>query len=79
MFCVGFDSPIGGYQDQGQESPSDGWHWITGEPFEYTNWRDGQPDDWRDGEEAGVELVVAKSKAFKDTLSIIKEAEKDCR
>ena len=20
------------------------WHWITNEPFEYTNWQDGQPD-----------------------------------
>jgi len=39
---------IGGHQPEAGASPTDGWLWITGEPFGYTNWdveRD-QPDDF---------------------------------
>ena len=42
---------IGGYQtDDGL------WHWVTDQPWEYTNWQPGQPNDtsrylcyWNDG------------------------------
>ena len=29
---------IGGYQDPGATAPDEGWMWVTGEPWEYTNW-----------------------------------------
>ncbi|MBX3199705.1 MAG: hypothetical protein KF894_16335 [Labilithrix sp.] len=38
---------IGAYQppgDGGQE-PADGWVWVTGEPWAYTRWVDGEPND----------------------------------
>ena len=39
---------LGGYQDlesPDYSEPSGGWTWVTGEPFDYTNWSPGQPDD----------------------------------
>ena len=29
---------------------TDGFHWITGEPFEYTNWKSGQPNFARENQ-----------------------------
>lgn len=29
---------IGGYQPDDAAEPAEGWSWITGEPFNYTNW-----------------------------------------
>jgi hypothetical protein len=39
---------IGGHQEPGSPEPSGGWGWVTGEPFNYTNWHytgSGQPND----------------------------------
>jgi hypothetical protein len=36
---------IGGYQPDGQPAPDAGWSWETGEPWTYSNWFPGQPDD----------------------------------
>lgn len=36
---------IGAFQEEGSAEPDDGWRWITGEPFEYANWMDGQPNN----------------------------------
>ncbi|MCA9518632.1 MAG: hypothetical protein KC635_27035, partial [Myxococcales bacterium] len=41
---------IGGYQDLAApdyEEPGRGWRWVTGEPFGYTNYGAGEPDDSR--------------------------------
>ena len=35
---------IGGYQPAGN-APAEGWQWVTGESFSYTNWSSGQPND----------------------------------
>ena len=38
----------GGYQDTGSPSfsePSGGWTWVTGEPWSYTAWETGEPQD----------------------------------
>ncbi len=34
---------LGGYQLPGSSEPAGGWVWVTGEPFEYTAWRAGEP------------------------------------
>ncbi|MCS6830604.1 MAG: C-type lectin domain-containing protein [Armatimonadota bacterium] len=36
---------LGGYQIEGQTDPAAGWRWVTGEPWTYTNWQPGQPND----------------------------------
>lgn len=41
-----WDGPwIGGYQVAGSEEPSGGWKWVTNEPFRFTAWHRGNPDD----------------------------------
>lgn len=42
---------IGGYTENGQSK------WVTGEPFSYSHWIDGQPDGW-DGTEAETAYVM---------------------
>lgn len=43
---------LGGAQFQGEDEPRGGWHWqFGGEPFEYTNWASGEPNDIGGGED----------------------------
>ena len=42
---------LGGYQVPPNElNPNKGWEWVTGEEWAYTNWGQGQPDDWGGGQ-----------------------------
>ena len=41
----GGNTAIGLLQDPNASEPSDGWGWITGEPFNWSNWRSGEPND----------------------------------
>ncbi len=36
---------IGGYQPDGSPEPDGNWQWVTGEPWIYTNWDTGEPND----------------------------------
>jgi hypothetical protein len=36
---------LGGFQPPGSPEPDGNWQWVTGEPFEYDNWRQGEPND----------------------------------
>jgi len=36
---------LGGYQPPGELDPNANWQWVTGEPWTYTNWYPGQPND----------------------------------
>jgi len=36
---------IGGVQAEGAREPDGGWQWVTGEPFAFTNWIPGDPND----------------------------------
>ncbi|MBX3359410.1 MAG: hypothetical protein KF745_13405 [Phycisphaeraceae bacterium] len=42
---------LGGYRARDGVSPADGWRWITGEPWEFTNWDVGEPNDLRGNED----------------------------
>ena len=37
---------LGGYQLPDSIEPDGGWQWVTGEPFIYTNWLPGNPDNY---------------------------------
>ena len=36
---------LGGYQPAGSGEPEAEWRWITGEPWSFTNWKIGEPND----------------------------------
>ena len=38
---------IGSFQSPGACEPGCGWRWMTDEPFSYTNWTPGEPNDYR--------------------------------
>jgi hypothetical protein len=43
---------LGGYQDRMSaeySEPAGGWRWITGEPWNFTNWGSGEPNDAYNG------------------------------
>jgi hypothetical protein len=40
---------LGGFQGGGPE-PAGGWQWVTREPWNYTCWFPGNPDDWMGAE-----------------------------
>lgn len=46
---------LGGFQPEGSQEPAGGWQWVTGEPFDYANWGDGEPND--DGGEGCMQYV----------------------
>jgi hypothetical protein len=37
---------VGAVQTAGAEAPDAGWRWTTDEPFAFTNWAPGEPNDW---------------------------------
>ena len=43
-FGNGLGPWLGGYQ-QANSEPAEGWKWVTGESFSYTNWETDQPGD----------------------------------
>ncbi len=45
-FCCNYSgAALGGLQQEGAPEPAGGWHWITGEPWTYSNWYPGQPNN----------------------------------
>jgi hypothetical protein len=42
---------LGGFQISGSSEPSGGWNWVTGEPFQYTLWNTGEPNNKSGGTE----------------------------
>jgi hypothetical protein len=45
-FCCNYSgAALGGLQREGAPEPAGGWHWVTGEPWTYSNWYPGQPNN----------------------------------
>lgn len=71
---------LGGYQLANQATPSVGWNWITGEPWAYTNWASGEPNDSgvppysttgvEDNEENNLELFRPLDGNWNDASSV---------
>jgi hypothetical protein len=58
----------GGYQPFGVSPPGVGWQWTSGEPWGYTNWTGGEPNDgW--GGDAGEQylMIGTASRAWNDS------------
>jgi VCBS repeat-containing protein len=36
---------LGGYQAPGSSEPGGGWHWVSNEPWSYSNWASGEPNN----------------------------------
>ena len=36
---------VGGYQQDGNFAPDEGWAWVSGEPWDWTFWAAGEPND----------------------------------
>ncbi len=46
-FDINYSGPaLGGLQQEGASEPAGGWYWTTAEPWTYSNWLPGQPDNW---------------------------------
>ncbi|SOD16859.1 PEP-CTERM sorting domain-containing protein [Nitrosomonas ureae] len=41
---------LGGFQPVGSPEPEGNWQWVTGEPWSYTNWASGEPNDTYGGD-----------------------------
>lgn len=37
---------LGGMQPPGSQEPDGGWEWVSGEPWDYTNWAAGDPNNF---------------------------------
>jgi hypothetical protein len=50
---------LGGFQPPGGPNEPDGnWQWVTGEPFVYTNWASGEPNNAGPGAEDCMQIAV---------------------
>lgn len=47
FITANFPNPqfLGGFQLDGSVEPNGGWTWLTGEPWAYTNWAAGEPNN----------------------------------
>jgi lectin-like protein/uncharacterized protein DUF922 len=50
-FNNGLGPWIGGFQPGGSTEPAGGWTWVTGEPWAYTNWASGEPNNCCGGQD----------------------------
>jgi hypothetical protein len=56
---------LGGFQPAGSSEPAGGFSWVTGEPFVYTNWATGEPNNA--GDEDSIQLIGKGNNHIADT------------
>lgn len=54
-----FEIWVGGHQPAGSPEPGGGWSWLSGEPWTYSNWSAGQPNNSWGGTEYVLTFYVA--------------------
>ena len=54
---------IGGFQPAGASEPGGDWQWITGEPWDFTAWFPGEPNDSM-GDEDYLEILAKEGTAW---------------
>lgn len=71
IFDLGLQSDpwIGGFQSAGSSTPQQGWSWITNEPFSYTNWYPGEPNDFPGGSGTEDRLQLYSDGRWNDTAN----------
>ena len=55
---------LGGYQQDGAREPDGGWSWVSGEPWEFSNWFPSEPNNGRalDGMEDRLHFYSGKGR-----------------
>jgi TolB-like protein len=61
---------LGGFKAVSGATARDGWSWVTGEPFAYTNWVGGNPNDYF-GEDGVQYWPAADSEGWNDIDRIV--------
>lgn len=49
---------LGAFQPAGSPEPEGNWQWITGEPFIYTNWNAGEPNNVGSNDKNALEIYL---------------------
>jgi hypothetical protein len=57
---------LGGFQPDGSPEPDGNWQWVTGEPWGYTNWNGGEPNNLLERENS---LALWGNGKWNDALS----------
>ncbi len=48
----GYGPWIGGYKKEGVKKAKEGWKWVTGEEVKYSSWASGEPNNYKNKENA---------------------------
>lgn len=48
---------VGAWQRSGNANAFDGWRWTTGEPFGFSAWAAGEPNDWKAVDENAIHYM----------------------
>ncbi len=68
VYWSGARGPWIGGRQLADQPPREGWQWVTGEPFTYTNWSPGEPNDSGGVDETRLEFSSGTA-AVADTWS----------
>src|SRR5437868_13904677 len=49
---------LGGFEQDGAAEPAGGWCWLSGDPWSYSNWKPGEPNNGRAREGTEDRLMV---------------------
>lgn len=63
---------LGGFQPNGSQEPAGGWRWVTSEPWAFTNWEAGEPNNFSGPENflAFWAAPSARSSQWNDTQDV---------